>query len=97
MCVDDEARRLKKQWQSARKAAARGAFPLREAQLEALFRDVEARLQQVGCEHSQRLTLTWLLEHGIVPEPVIAWLDENGGYCDCEVVANAGEHFASNR
>jgi hypothetical protein len=28
---------------------------------------------------------------------LLAWLAENGGYCDCEVAGNAADHWEQNR
>lgn len=48
--------------------------------------DVELPLQ--GCDHSRRITKAWLVGRGHDVETVFAWLDTQGGYCDCEVLAN---------
>ena len=95
--MDDEARRLKKQWLADQAAAARAAFPLPDDQLAALFRDVEAEFNREGCDHTRRLTEGWLARRNIPAGPVLEWLDDHSGYCDCEVVANAGDHFESYR
>jgi len=95
--MDDEARRLRKQWKADQKASARAVFPLPDAQLVALFRDVELEFNRVGCDHTRRLTEKWLTDQNIPAEPVLQWLDDHGGYCDCEVLANAADHFESNR
>ena len=30
-------------------------------------------------------------------EMIVAWLEENGGFCDCEVSANSRDHWERNR
>jgi hypothetical protein len=95
--MDAEARRLKKQWLADQKASARAAFPLPDEKLAELFRDIEVEFMRVGCDHTRRLTLKWLANRKIPPDAVLEWLDEHGGFCDCEVVANAGDHFETNR
>ena len=46
----------------------------------------------VGCDGTLRLTKAWLKEHfnnRDEEENALAYLMEHGGYCDCEVLANA--------
>ncbi len=95
--MDDDARRLKKDWQRQQKAAARAAFPLPDDVLTALFRDVEVRLYELGCDNTPRITRDWLSQHDVDPHSVLAWLEDTGGFCDCEVVANSADHFRTNR
>ena len=95
--MDEEARQLKKQWKTAEKIAARAKFPLSDDKLESLFADVEAAIKDVACDHSLRATRKWLGDRNLDIQAVIAWLEENGGFCDCEVVANACQHWEENR
>lgn len=76
---------------------ARKAFPLADEALEQLFAAVETSVEQHGCDHTLRFTQQWLTEHGENPESAIAWLKNHGGLCDCEVVANAYDHWEQNR
>ena len=47
-----------------------------------------------GCNHQMTLTVKFLEERAVVNvEQVIAWLNNNGGYCDCEVLFNIEERF----
>ncbi|KAF1699784.1 DUF2695 domain-containing protein [Pseudoxanthomonas suwonensis] len=46
-----------------------------------------------GCDHSLRFTRQFLASRGIEPDRVLPWLEEHGGYCDCEVLANVEEHW----
>jgi hypothetical protein len=61
-----------------------------------MFNAVDAAVQQDGCDHTLRATTGWLAQRAET-SAVVAWLAENGGYCDCEVVANAADHFEQNR
>jgi hypothetical protein len=94
--MDPNARRLKKQWLADQKAAARMEFPLPDTQLQELFRDVDAAVTSAGCDHSLRFTEQWLSDQDVDAQAVVEWLQDNGGHCDCEVVANAADHFRSN-
>lgn len=66
--------------------------PLR-FEMRALFENVEEGLGVEACDHTLRVTQRWLSAAGHPVEPVVAWFEENGGYCDCEVVMNAQSHW----
>jgi hypothetical protein len=66
-------------------------LPLPRPVIKALFDYVNARLEKEGCDHALRYTRAFLDEHELPPAPVIAWLAGQGGYCDCEVIANVEE------
>jgi len=95
--MDREKKRLKQDWRQQQRAAARAQFPLADDQLQSLFAFIEAQLDEADGDHSRRFTQQWLLSEGMAPEPVLVWLEEHGGYCDCEVVANAQQHWEENR
>ena len=95
--MNEKARNLKKQWKAAQKNVARTQFPLSDDKLEAMFDAVERSLENNGCDHSQRATITWLTANGFDVDTVVQWLENNGGFCDCEVVANARDHWEENR
>ncbi len=39
----------------------------------------------------------WLAANEQSVVEVLAWLNKHGGYCDCEVVANAADHWEQYR
>ena len=94
--MNEDHRRLKREWKQAQRNTTRQTFPLPEVELASMFNAVDAAVLRDGCIHTLRATTVWLAQR---PEAsaVIAWLAENGGYCDCEVVANAADHFEQNR
>ena len=70
-------------------ASAFAALPVDNSELQALFDMLDVRLPVDGCDHSRRLTIAHIRERSL-PEPsVLQWLDDNGGFCDCEVLANS--------
>lgn len=89
----DEAtkKRLKSQVRDHQRKAALAALPLPIPELEAMFDMLNVELPVRGCDHSRRLTEAWLRRRGHDVEAVFAWLDTQGGYCDCEVLANVEE------
>ncbi len=92
---DDKNRR--REWKLKQKQLARAAFPLPDILLESLFETVEARVEDSGCDHTLRFTEQWIGEHGQAPSPALEWLKSHGGFCDCEFVANAADHWNQNR
>jgi hypothetical protein len=95
--MDDKNREIKKRWKKAEKDAARSMFPLPNDKLKAMFGAVEIALEDAGCDHSLRATTEWLNTNGVDVASIVAWLKDNGGFCDCEVVANARERWEENR
>ncbi len=80
-------------WESQQRAAARAKFPLPDEQLRALFEFLNSEFPTQGCDRTLRLTEYWLKAQGLEIEPVVAWLHENGGHCDCEAAANSRERW----
>ena len=89
---DKQRRRdLKHVWDARQRAAARARFPLPDEQLRAFFDFLSVEFPIQGCDHTLRLTEWWLRKQGLPVEPVVAWLQYNGGFCDCEAAVNARE------
>ncbi|MED9904164.1 MAG: DUF2695 domain-containing protein [Lachnospiraceae bacterium] len=45
------------------------------------------------CDDELSLTRQFLMENNLPINEVIEWLETNGGYCDCEVLANIEDLF----
>jgi hypothetical protein len=95
--MDSQDREKKKAWRAREREAARSAFPLPDESLQSLFAHVDRAVAQDGCVHTLKATDAWIAEHAVAREPLVAWLRDHGGYCDCEVVANVEEHWQENR
>jgi hypothetical protein len=95
--MDDNARRLKQNWKVQQREIARAAFPLPDQDLAVLFEAIDSGLSAAACDNSLRLTREWLAHAGQDIDKVVGWLTENGGFCDCEVVANSRDHWQENR
>jgi hypothetical protein len=68
-------------------------LPLPKPEMKQLFDWVDAKLQDEGCDHTLRHSVSFLRERGLPEDEVIAWVEDEGGYCDCEVIANAEERW----
>jgi hypothetical protein len=92
--VDKSAKKqMRRQWREQQRALARDAFPIAPAELKSLFDFLDAELPRRGCDHSRRLTESWIRQRGHDTQSVFTWLDNNGGFCDCEVLANCEQAF----
>ena len=70
------------------------SLPMPRELFEALFTFLDDRLGEAGCCDDTSLTEMFLAESRIPrPEKILAWLEGQGGYCDCEVLANVAERF----
>ena len=70
-------------------ASAFAALPVDNSELQALFDMLDVRLPVDGCDHSRRLTIAHIRERSLPESSMLQWLDDNGGFCDCEVLANS--------
>jgi hypothetical protein len=95
--VNSNDRDLKKSWKLQQRELARAAFPADDSMLESLFEFVESNVEDQGCNHSLRFTAQWISENDQPQKAIVDWLAEHGGNCDCEVVANAADHWQQNR
>jgi len=89
---EGERKALLKAWRMEQQAKVRAAFPLPAHELIALFARLAEELAGVGCDNTRSLTRAWLESRGHDVDPTFAWLDEHGGFCDCEVAANVPQH-----
>lgn len=87
MTSDERRRELKAQVRVAEQQALLASLPV---DIETL-KDLLSHLNQDSappCNHTHRETIAFLNSRDIDPAKVIPWLQEHGGYCDCEVIYN---------
>jgi hypothetical protein len=83
-----------------RQANEEARMPISKEDLRALLEKVdeaifEERNGEVEClcDHTLRHTREFLRARSLGEEPIVKWLGEHGGYCDCEVTSNVGESW----
>ena len=76
------------EWRARQRAAARAKLPLPDELMQAVFVMLGAALPRFGCDHTLRLVRAWAGEHGVSFDALSAWCHDNGGHCDCEVLAH---------
>ena len=64
------------------------SLPATKDEIEDLFDYIDRRSQNESCVHNLRFTMQFLMENRLNMPKVMSWLNENGGYCDCEVLQN---------
>ncbi|MDU1889330.1 MAG: DUF2695 domain-containing protein [Dysgonomonas sp.] len=69
------------------------SLPISRELFQELFDYLDEALEE-GCNDTLRLTETFLHSQSVRNvEEVLLWLNDKGGYCDCEVLANVEELF----
>jgi hypothetical protein len=76
-------------WKAEQRVAARAKLPLPNDQMQALFDMLDVEFPKKGCNGTLRLTREWLKTQGLPVDSVVSWLNDNGGFCDCEALANS--------
>ena len=75
-------------------AEFRQNLPMPEDKFIRLFELLDAELHAHGCDHDLKLTEQILSNLDVKDVlSVLAWLKEQGGYCDCEVMMNVEQKF----
>ncbi|QRR02198.1 DUF2695 domain-containing protein [Dyadobacter sandarakinus] len=96
--MDKSEKDFRKQIQNdLRKKAAEefeASLPMSRAKFEELFDYLDEELQEQSCDDTPALTKTFLENENIANiDEVVKWLADEGGYCDCEILANVEEQF----
>ncbi len=79
---------------SKKRAEAEMQLPMSLAQLHGLLGALDKALAG-GCDHSLQHTQAYLKSQNLASEKVVPWLQEHGGFCDCEVLANVEEEWGA--
>lgn len=70
------------------------SLPMDRKVFEKLFDYLDYQLVKMDCDDTNTLAAEFLKKNKIMNiENVLGWLAENGGYCDCEILANVEEKF----
>lgn len=92
-------KQLQKQLKQLVKAQQNETFvsslPISVSEFKSLFDYVDDKLENESCDDTLRFTEEYLTVHHLLVNDVIIWLNNQDGYCDCEVLANVEEKFNS--
>ncbi len=63
-------------------------LPISFLNLAKLLNYLDEQLPIKGCDDTPSMTIDYLKGKNLDTKKIITWLNEYGGYCDCEVLAN---------
>jgi len=89
----NERKRKLKELKEAKKAEFEKSLPISRDLFEELFDFLDEQVEENGCDHSVKITTSFLNRHNVLNESILNWLEEHGGYCDCEVLMNVKNTF----
>ena len=92
----ERRKQIKKDLREKARLEFEQSLPMKREVFQELFDYLDDKLGEHNCDHSLKLTNKFLDEKSITNiSEVQNWLNENGGYCDCEVLGNVEEMFDS--
>jgi len=77
-------------------AEADKRLPFPRNSLLPLFKYIDEGWDEYGCDHTPRRAIGYLNKIGLPDDQqgaVLAWLRDQGGACDCEILANVVERW----
>jgi hypothetical protein len=91
----ERARRrgLKRELARRERAGAEASLPVAAGELRELLMWLDGKLSAEGCDDTNRHTAGFAEARGWPRAQLVEWLAAQGGYCDCEVLANVGEKW----
>ena len=61
-------------------------LPAEKEDIEELFDFLEIKLEREPCNHSLTFAMQFMMENRLNFPKLTAWLQQNGGFCDCKVL-----------
>ena len=87
---------MRQAFKQRERAEAEARLPLSKSHLADLFAYLRVQFDENGCDHSLRFSERFLTDRGLDVGSVTSWLIDNGGGCDCEVLANVESEWSDN-
>lgn len=69
-------------------------LPFSPSVFESLFDYLDELLEEHGCDDTLKYTESFLKDKELPVEKSLNWLRDNGGFCDCEVLANVEDKIS---
>jgi Protein of unknown function (DUF2695) len=63
------------------------SLPAGQDTISELIDFVEDELYERECNHSLRYSMKYMMDNHLNFPKITSWLNDNGGYCDCKVLA----------
>ncbi|MBN2579778.1 MAG: DUF2695 domain-containing protein [Pirellulales bacterium] len=90
--MDSDKKAKLKAWHEQEKKKLLDSIPMSHADLRDLFALLD-REDASPCDHTLRETIEFLEKRKLDVDKIVPWLQEHGGYCDCEVIYNVESEF----
>jgi hypothetical protein len=99
--VDKAARKAKtRAWRESEHEKARSLYPMPDSRLAEFFEALEELRAEHGCFHDYRHSLRVVSAMSLTEaetDSLLAWCNDHGGCCDCEIAANTFMHWHETR
>lgn len=85
---------LREEYSRKQREEFQNGLPMGNMLFTDLFGFLDEKLSEQECDNELTLTKAWIEVNS--PEnanEIIRWLQDHGGYCDCEVLMNVEEYF----
>lgn len=69
------------------------SLPERQDTISSMLDFIEDELYDSGCNHSLQHAMRFMMENRLDFPRLTSWLNENGGYCDCKVMAEVAPQW----
>ena len=74
---------------------ATAEMPLSLQDLGSFFDYLDEHVGNEGCDHTRKITSRFLASKKLNQDLVLPWLEAQGGFCDCEILANVEDSWES--
>jgi len=89
----NESKKILRELKEQKKVEFEQSLPMSRDLFEELFDFLDEQVEKNGCGHTLEITISFLDQRKIPNETVLNWLEDHGGYCDCEVLMNVQNTF----
>ncbi|WBV61821.1 DUF2695 domain-containing protein [Chryseobacterium camelliae] len=90
----EHRKQIRNEWKQKQQQEFEQNLPMNREVFGKLFDFLDYQLRKSDCDDTNNLAKQFLKKNKITDvENILNWLSENGGYCDCEILANVEEKF----
>jgi hypothetical protein len=94
MTEKERRKQLLKEFREKQREEFEQNLPIDRKVFKKLFDYLDNQFEENDCDDTNKMTVEFLKKQKVENiEVVLNWLIENGGYCDCEILANVEEKF----
>lgn len=69
------------------------SLPVGKEVIDDLFDHIELKLEETPCNHTLHFAMLFIMNRRLNFPKITAWLNDNGGYCDCKVLESMAEEW----